>query len=135
MINQIRNALLEKASFDEQCHQWNFSFSGGWVLQVSAPWRVVANAVTVLGSQDDGQQFGLPKPLSAEEEINNLLLHRPVELMSFNELGDLVVDFGAIGCLEVFNESSGYEGWVLNGPESICIVAQGGGNVIGFEEG
>jgi hypothetical protein len=135
LIEQFRGVSLKTASYDSETYQWNFIFSGGWLLQVAAPWRMVVNDVIKLGWEDDGQLFGLPKPLIAEDRFDKHLIRRSVEFVSFNELGDLVVDFSAFGRIEVFNGSCGYEGWVITGPEGQCIVAQGGGNVVDLKEG
>lgn len=135
IIEQLRGISLEKASYHSESYEWNFLFSGGWQLRVAAPWRMVVDDAINLGWQDDGQLFGLPKPLIAEDRFDKHLICRPVEFVSFNELGDLFVDFGTFGRIEVFNGSCGYEGWVLTGPECQCIVAQGGGNVVDLKEG
>jgi len=135
MIEQLRGVSLEKASYHGESYEWNFIFSGGWQLRVAAPWRMVVDGMISFGWEDDGQWFGLPKPLTAKDRFEKHLIRRPVEFVSLNELGDLVIDFSTFGRIEVFNGSCGYEGWVLSGPEGQCIVAQGGGNVVDHKEG
>ncbi len=45
------------------------------------------------------------------------------------ESGDLSIAFENGRLLQVFNCSSGYEGWQMFGPGNRMVVAQGGGNV------
>ena len=53
---------------------------------------------------------------------------QPFEGLATGDAG-IDEDFGGGTRLEVFNNSSGYESWMLNGPGGRLIVAQGGGNV------
>lgn len=44
-------------------------------------------------------------------------------------VSDLAIEFGPCR-LEVFNDSSGYEGWTLAGPDGETLIAQGGGHLV-----
>jgi hypothetical protein len=59
------------------------------------------------------------------------LLAAPVDSARIsNQAGDLTVTFG-VGCkLELFNDSAGYESWILNGVGGEYLVAQGGGQTV-----
>jgi hypothetical protein len=48
------------------------------------------------------------------------------------ESSDLVLQFDSERRLELFNNSSGYEGWTLSGPDGKQITAQGGGHLACF---
>ena len=80
--------------------------------------------------EDAGQWFGLPAPLDATGRLNTLLAGRSVASATVGDLGDLAVRFGDDATLEVFNASTGYEGWQLFGPGARLLVAQGGGDVV-----
>jgi hypothetical protein len=40
---------------------------------------------------------------------------------------DLLIEFENGSCLEVFNSSSGYEGWGCSDKDGLLVVARGGG--------
>jgi len=128
-LGQLSNQTLESASFDGDTKEWAFVFSGGVVLRVSAPWRVIAHGQIELGWQDDGHRFGLQKPIDATERFGTLVQGHQVASATVSPAGDLVIDFGGDSTLEIFNASCGYEGWQLQGPGQRWILAQGGGNV------
>lgn len=48
----------------------------------------------------------------------------------FNLYGDLELRFGRDWTLQVFNDSSGYQGWQLTGPGDRQVIALGGGGVV-----
>jgi hypothetical protein len=84
-----------------------------------------------VGSDDHGQQFGLPKVIDAPRNVLEVVKDRSVEAATVAAgTADLTIDFGDGIRLEVFNDSAGYEGWVLNAPEGRWLVAQGGGRLV-----
>lgn len=52
-----------------------------------------------------------------------------MELSADPVTGDVTVDFGDGHLLEIFNESSGYEGWAVAGGAGRLLVGLGGGGV------
>jgi hypothetical protein len=58
-----------------------------------------------------------------------------VATASHDSAGDLAIQFENGSVLEVFNDSSGYEGWSLRGPGTRWVVAQGGGHVVESGDG
>jgi hypothetical protein len=128
-LGQLSKQTLDSASFDGDTKEWVFVFSGGVVLRVSAPWRVVADGQTALGWQDDGHRFGLQKPIDATERFGALVQGHRIASATVSPSGDLAIDFGGDSTLEIFNASCGYEGWQLQGPGQRWTLAQGGGNV------
>jgi hypothetical protein len=134
LLSELERRTLERAYHDAATRQWIFVFSGRFVLQVSAPWRMVVRCRIGLGWQDDGHQFGLPKPVSAVERLEMTLYGKQVEATTVGACGDLVIRFPDSHSLEVFNASGGFEGWILNAPSNNprgrYVVAQGGGTVI-----
>jgi hypothetical protein len=114
-------------------HTWHFEFGAGTSLVTECPWRIIANSGIALGSVDDQQQFGLPVPIDAEAVAHKLLRGRQVTSVEVRpESSDLVLHFDSERRLELFNNSLGYEGWTLNGPDGKQIIAQGGGHLVCF---
>ena len=80
----------------------------------SGVWRLVTQDGVARTSQDDGQQFGLPRPVDAEREANAEMAGRPVTDVTVTPFsGDLVLLMGDRR-LEFLVTSSGYESWEAN---------------------
>lgn len=113
---------------------WSFCFGPDVSLAVSVPWRIVSDAGIVLGGEDDGHQFGLPKPLDAEALANRLLSDAKVKQLDADELtADLRIVFEGGVRLDIFNNSAGYEGWQAYLPpsehEGNMVIGMGGGGL------
>lgn len=108
---------------------WKFDFEGKTALQVYCPWRIVSAAGIVLGNADHEQQFGLSKPVDAREEAQRLLNAKATKVTVRARTADLLVEFENGSCLEVFNSSSGYEGWECSDKDGLLVVALGGGEL------
>ncbi|MGI8782393.1 MAG: DUF6188 family protein [Acidobacteriota bacterium] len=127
---------LRSVCHDDEAGQWVFDFGEGHVLQVASPWRLVKGGAIALGHCDHGQQFGLPQPVDAEAAAYGLVAGRVVlEAVVGDGSADLVITFDSGIRLEIFNNSSGYEGWNLNAPGGRMLVAQGGGNLVEWKDG
>lgn len=108
---------------------WRFEFEGRTTLDVRCPWRIVADGRIALGNGDHGQQFGLPKPLEGKQEAERLLV-APVAKVTLREpTADLVLELEQGTSLEIFNSSSGYEGWECSTTDGLLAVALGGGDI------
>ena len=122
-----RLCKVTKREFD-----WNFNFGEGLSITASVPWRIVTPDGIAHADRDDGQWFGLPQPVDGEARANSLLSERRVAGVEADELtGDLRIDFGDGVRLDLFNNSSGYEGWqadlTRDDAPSLTIIAMGGG--------
>jgi hypothetical protein len=127
-LSWLRGRSLEKVDADP--HSWVFKFSGGGGLCAECPWRIIAHGGIALGSSDHQQKFGLPEPVDAARQALKLLARQQIsEARIHPETCDLVVEFSAGARLELFNDSSGYEGWTLSSPEGRQVIAQGGGQL------
>lgn len=133
-LSHLHGQRLSDVAFDADTHQWVFTFTGRRVLQITAPWRIVSETNIVHGCEDEGQLFGLSTPVDAKERIARAVAGTDVTHITVNQFGDLDVRFASSVSLQVFNDSSGYEGWQLFGPGERWVVAQGGGRVIGSEQ-
>ncbi|MGH7517087.1 MAG: DUF6188 family protein [Gemmatimonadales bacterium] len=111
-------------------HSWHFAFNGGTALVAECPWRVLVEGRIALGSTDDRQRFGLPQPVDAQLRAQNLLGDRAVLTAAVTaDAGDLALSFDGAVRLDLFNGSSGYEGWSLSAPTGGRIIALGGGEL------
>jgi len=114
-------------------HDWTFQFGDAGLVVASCPWRILAESGIALADEDDGQQFGLPKPVNGAEKATALLRGRRVVSIQVSQIsGDLKVQFEGERTLELFNNSSGYEAWqatVKRDGKTANIVAQGGGQI------
>ena len=108
---------------------WRFEFEGRTTLDIRCPWRIVIGGKIGLGNGDHEQQFGLPKPLDGKQEAKRLLV-TPVAKVSLREqTADLILEFEGEVSLEVFNSSSGFEGWECSTTDGLLAVAMGGGEL------
>ena len=109
---------------------WSFDFEGRFSLIVQSPWRIVNDRGIALTNEDDGQKFGLPAPINgaikAMELLSALRLRR---VMLMEKTGDIVLEFESDTRLEVFNNSSGYEGWNCGLPSGRQAIGRGGGTI------
>ena len=107
---------------------WSFNFEGRLRLNVQCPWRIVSDRGIALGSEDDGQQFGLPAPVNGGAVALQLLAATALKHVLITEkTGDVVFEFDSGIRLEVFNNSSGYEGWNCGTSSGLEVIGMGGG--------
>ena len=103
--------------------------SGGYRIQIEALWRLLEGGTLVLTSEDDGQLFGRKQPVNAISDLSQRLVGRSVDSVAVTPgTADLTFGFGP-NLLQIVSNSSGYEAWQVESPQSIVAVGQGGGNV------
>lgn len=128
-----KGLACDEVTNDTEAQEWVFSFGATVTLRVASPWRIVADGRIALGRDDDGQKFGLPQPVDAVAQARSLLRGRTVTSFSIASVSaDAAIDFGDGLLLEIFNSSSGYEGWLLAEHSGRMLIAQGGGSLVGF---
>lgn len=133
-VSHLEGAVLDRVELDAEARVWFFIFHGGMTLQAEAPWRIVAEARVVLGGQDHGQVFGLPKAVDASECVAAQIIDSEVTHAEPDPTtGDLRLRFMNGAQLQVFTTSGGYEAWQLNGPGSRTVVCHSGGTVSTLE--
>ena len=108
---------------------WRFEFGQDTTLDVRCPWRIVADGRIALGNADDGQQFGLPTPVDGTSEATRLLAQPVVTVAIREDTSDIVIQLGNNVSLEVFNSSSGYEGWECASSNGLLAIASAGGEL------
>ena len=69
--------VLEALLMNKPCsgrkagHLWQLRFGeGGATLNLECPWKLLSEGRIAYGGDDDGQQFGLPEPIDAPDEVN-----------------------------------------------------------------
>jgi hypothetical protein len=108
---------------------WHLNF-GAADLNISCPWRIVSSVGVLLSGLDHGQKFGLPQPVDVVAESMRLLGSKTVEDARIDETtADLTIAFASGIRIDVFNDSSGYEGWTFADERGTKLVAQGGGQM------
>jgi hypothetical protein len=108
---------------------WQFCFTGGYLL-VECPWRAIEAGSVVLASGDHQQKYGLPEPIDGPSRIRELLENRIVEAVEIDSVtSDLSVTFTQNLRFEVFNDSSGYEGWTYSDGRGLKLVPMGDGKM------
>jgi hypothetical protein len=114
-------------------HDWTFQFGDAGAVVASCPWRILAEGRIAHADEDDGQKFGLPKPVDGVERATTLLSGGRIVSIEVSPVsGDLKVHFERNRTLELFNNSSGYEAWqavVKQDGKTANMVAQGGGQI------
>jgi hypothetical protein len=111
-------------------HDLLFSFTTGARLRVACPWRIVSDGRISFAESDDGQFFGLPAPIDGAAKSKELLLGKAIEQIAIRaDAADLTITFRSAVSLEIWNNSSGYEGWELHDARGFHVVAMGGGQL------
>jgi hypothetical protein len=108
---------------------WRFIFEDGTRVDASCPWRILKDREIALGRGDHNQKFGLPQPLDGRETALRLLSGTITKVTIDEVTSDLFLEFDQDTQLELFNSSSGYEGWECLCKSGLHLVAQGGGNL------
>jgi hypothetical protein len=76
-------------SVTQREYDWLFAFDKNITLTVDCLWRLIEDGRIRLTSQDEGQQFGLPAPVNAAEEINCRLAQTLITAVELREEDDL----------------------------------------------
>lgn len=114
-------------------YEWVFGFDNDASIVISCLWRLLENRLIRITSQDEGQQFGLPAPVDASEELNRRIANAKVESVVLREYTlDFELWFDTGHVLQVFPDSSGYEAWIAR-DRGKQFIAVGGGELAIFD--
>jgi len=112
---------------------WWFRFGDAAAVNLACPWRILKGGKIALARDDDGQKFGLSKPIDTEAEALRLIGGNPATSVEIEDrTADLRIKFADGVELEAFNHSSGYEAWnawVYKNSTTIDVIALGGGDI------
>lgn len=115
VVKDLRTAII-----GQNCQQqggdgpaWNAHFGKARIHHMV--WRLVSTTGVELTAEDNGQLFGLAKPLSVQNEFNSRLRdHKATDVTIASRTGDLSIEFGDRYRLDILVTSSGYESWDVN---------------------
>lgn len=128
----LTDALLDQTCVVERMEfSWLLAFPGRCAINIETRWRLLTPEGIVFGDEDDGHRFGLPAPVDGEAKANAVLGgHRVTGVLLDPLTADLQIAFDGGVRLEIFNNSSGFEGWSASLPlADMEIIALGGGGV------
>lgn len=94
-------------------------------LIIECPWRLQVSNEVVIGYSDCIQASDRYSHKSVE---NILLGKRIMNIQHFEGISDLVVEFEGSIYLELFHDSSYFEGWQLSGENGFYLFTLPGGN-------
>src|SRR5579859_2206466 len=128
MFESLRGSSVTSLDhYAEDSWRLNFEAAG---LNIQCPWRIVGNDAVVLGGSDHEQKFGLPQPIDVTVEALRLLKGKTVESARIDQkTADLCITFAGDIRIDVFNDSSGYEGWTFADQRGTWLIAPGGGQM------
>ena len=97
------------------------------MLSTQSQWRLLSPNAILLTSEDDGQQYGLPKPVDAVGNIGELLKRRVVSKVEVDQASaDFNIYFDNETVLQIVNLSSGCEAWTLDSEGDFLMVGRNG---------
>jgi hypothetical protein len=109
-LSFIANSLFDKVIFDKDCDNWLFYFAERIYASSSGFWRLLRKDKILFVSLDNDQQFGLPKPINLEIELNELLSgQRLTKIDVIKGTYDLTLTLTDDLKIEIYISSSGYE--------------------------
>ncbi|GAB2551710.1 hypothetical protein [Rufibacter soli] len=108
------NLQLTSLEFYEGSKAWNFKFEDKVILQVDCLWRILSEGKIRFTSKDHGLNFGHEIALDLTSEILNLIRASKLQQINRRTLtGDLNLNFQNDFKVEIINDSSGFENWLL----------------------
>lgn len=123
------NAQFESVMPEKSATSWHFAFAGKIGLATEGLWRLLENGEIKFVSDDDGHQFGLPKPLDLVGELTKKLSGKSLlEIKVERDTSDLILSLTSGIQLEVFISSGGYETYNFS-LENKNYIGMGSGGV------
>jgi hypothetical protein len=120
-------------------HDWTWCFvfgkgaADGCTVTTTSWWRIISEGRIAHAVEDDGQQFGLPRPVDGIERSNTLLAHTCAVTILVKDLtSDLRIDFQRGLRLDIMNSSCGCESWQANfrhAGNDVSLISCGGGEM------
>lgn len=107
----------------------SMNLSGGISLTQESLLRYVGSGVFI-SAEDHLQQFGLPAPYDAEQDIRGRIVGKVIRRVEIaRDTGDLTLTLDD-GRLELICTSAGYEAYQVDGPDHLLVVGRGGSGEI-----
>jgi hypothetical protein len=115
MTNELTfttDSLFDNVIYDNNAEQWLFYFSDKVYASSSGFWRILIKNKIKYVSTDNGQKFGLPRPIDLVQEINQELKgKRLIKIELIKDTFDLTLTLTDNLKIEIFISSSGYESY------------------------
>ncbi|PSL41032.1 hypothetical protein B0H99_103166 [Planomicrobium soli] len=92
---------------------------------IECPWRLKVVKEIVVGYSDC---LYSPKRFSHKDVEKVLLGKKIINILLFEEIADLIIEFEGNTYLEVFHESAYFEGWQLQGDNGFFLFSLPGGS-------
>ncbi len=122
---------FDQVTYDHDGESWTFRFLTDH-FTAHGLWRILENKKIRFVSLDNGQQFGLPKPIDLVTEVNELLKHRRLKTIIIKpDTSDLQLILSDNFEIEIFITSSGYETYEFSF-DSKRYIGQGSGEIAIF---
>lgn len=111
---------------------WLLDFGDGVGVALGAPWRIVSNGRIAITADDDGHQFGHSSAVDSAAKAATLLSGKRISVATVDRFtADLSLQFDPGTRLDVFHNSSAYEGWqAWADDDPRLIIALGGGEIV-----
>jgi hypothetical protein len=107
----------------------SITLSGGISLTQDSLLRYVGSGVFI-SAEDHLQQFGLPAPYNAEQDIRGRIVGKVIRRVEIaRATGDLTLTLDD-GRIEIICTSAGYEAYQVYGPDNLIMVGRGGSEEI-----
>ena len=104
----------------------SITFSGGVSLTQESLLRYVGQSGVFISAEDHRQQFGLPAPYDAEQDIRSKMVGKVIRRVEIaRDTGDLTLNLED-GRVEIICTSAGYEAYQVCGPNNLIMVGRGG---------
>ena len=100
-------------------------------LTIECPWRLRVDNRIIVGEPET--QIEDKKEGAYREFEKNLINNSISEVIHFEDISDLIIKFENGCILEIFHDSSWYEGWQLQGPDGFLVVSTPGGKYSFFK--
>jgi hypothetical protein len=100
-------------------------------LTIECPWRLREGNKIIVGQAETEVEDKKEKAfLEFEAALHN---KRIIQVYHYDDISDLTVIFEGNIFLELFHDSSWYEGWTLQGPSNFLVVSTPGGGFSHWE--
>jgi hypothetical protein len=100
--------------YDKETLSWFFDFDSDKYIRINVPWRLTDKTKILRASGDEGQIYGLPKPIDVAKDVMCLLKNKTITDFTTDEItADLIFELDGNLKIQTFGDSIGYEAWEI----------------------
>jgi hypothetical protein len=133
VIQMIRDLKGRTCRIGRRGEDWIVTLTEGRRIVSAVPWRLVDGNRIVLGSVDEGRLFGLHEPVDCAREAQAMIENRTIDHVAIcTYTADLTLMLTDGLRIDLFNHSSGTEGWRIRcriRDRWATVIGSGGGHV------